>query len=161
MELRGNLMNRIGEGRNYTGRNIEVDDDITMYMWSDRHCYYVTAVESQKRIKVKPYYTCADREKATGMGHQEWKYFKTLKEIDAYTGLERNEEDYVNLERNEETWVFRYGKWMRESTWTEKDYENTERELKSLQEKGYYNRYYPLSGKVSFGVRDYHYDWEF
>ena len=26
---------------------------------------------------------------------------------------------------------------------------------------GYFLHYAPLSGKVSFGVRDYHYDWEF
>ena len=155
----GNLMNRLQEGKNYTHRDIAVGDDITMYMWSDRYCYYVTAVENQKRIKVKPYYTCADKEKANGMGHQEWKYFKSMREKDAYIGMEREEWEYKNFER-EETWVFRYNKWMQEVTFTEENY-CSERELKSLQSKGYYKRYFDLSGKVSFGVRDYYYDWEF
>ena len=157
----GNLMNRMAEGKNYTGREIKVGDDITMYLWSDRLCFYVTGVESEKRIKVRPYHICADREKADGMGHQEWKYFKTMREKCAYLGM--NEDvDYSDFER-EETWVFRYGKWMQEFTYTTTDkYSgNTERELKSLQNKGYYNRYFDLSGKVSFGVRDYHFDWEF
>ena len=155
----GNLENRFAEGQNFTGREIKVGDDITMYMWSDRYCYYVTGVENQKRITVKQYHVCADKEKAYGMGHQEWKYFKTLKERDAYTGMERPEEDYAKLDY-EETWVFRYNKWMREFIHTEERY-CTERELKSLQKNGYYKTYSDLSGKVSFGVRDYYYDWEF
>ena len=36
----GNLTNRLEEGRNFTGREIAVGDDITEYLWSDRHCYY-------------------------------------------------------------------------------------------------------------------------
>lgn len=158
----GSITNRFEEGKNYTGREINVGDDITMYHWSDRTCYYVTEVINQKRIKVKPYHVCADKEKTTGMGHQEWKYFKSLLERNKYLGLIRDDIDYDALER-EETWVFRYGKWMQEFTYnTEDKYDgNTERELKSLQNKGYYNRYFDLSGKVSFGVRDYYYDWEF
>jgi hypothetical protein len=31
--------------------------------------------------------------------------------------------------------------------------------LVSLKTKGYYKRYFDLSGKISFGVRSYHYDW--
>ena len=156
----GNLMNRIAEDKNYTGREIKVGDDITMYHWSDRTCYYVTDVINQKRIKVKPYYVCADKEKATGIGHQEWKYFKTAKAYDEYVGNKRDEEDYAELDNNETTWVFRYNKWMREYTFTE-DKHCSERELNSLKKNGYYKRYYDLSGKVSFGVRNYYYDWEF
>ena len=158
-KIYGNLTNRFEEGKNYTGREIKVGDDITMYHWSDRTCYYVTEVENQKRIKVREYHVCADKEKATGMGHQEWKYFKSMREYDKYTGLTRDECEYEKFDR-EITWVFRYGKWMQECRFTEENY-CSERELKSLQSKGYYNRYSNLSGKVSFGVRDYYYDWEF
>lgn len=159
-KIYGNLTNRFEEGKNYTGREINVGDDITMYYWSDRTCYYVTDVINQKRIKVKPYHVCADKEKATGMGHQEWKYFKTMREKCEYLGIIQDNIEYDSFER-EETWVFRYGKWMRECTFTEDYCFCSERELKSLQKKGYYNRYFDLSGKVSFGVRDYYYDWEF
>lgn len=154
----GNIMNRFEEGKNYTGRDIKVGDDITMYYWSDRTCYYVTEVENQKRIKVRRYHICADKEKATGMGHQEWKYFKTLRERDKYMGITRDECEY-KYDR-EETWVFRYGKWMQENRFTKED-NCSERELKNLKNKGYYNRYSDLNGKVSFGVRSYYYDWEF
>ena len=156
----GNLTNRLEEGKNYTGREIRVGDDITMYSYSDRDCYYVTAVESQKRIKVKRYYVCVDRSKPGGMGHQDWMYFKDRREFHAYIHVEGwTDEDYAQYDR-EETWVFRYNKWMLEHTYTEENY-CTEREKKSLEKNGFYKRYFDLSGKVSFGVRDYYYDWEF
>ena len=158
----GNLTNRLEEGKNYTGREIRVDDDITMYLWSDRHCYYVTEVVDQKRIKVRSYYTCADQDKAGGMGHQDWMYFKTWDDWNRYLSNYFSEHDpYAHRDEPEpETWVYRYNKWMREVTFTEENY-CTDREKKSLEKKGFYNRYCDLSGRVSFGVRDYHYDWEF
>ena len=156
----GSVNNRIEEGRNYTGREIRVGDDVTMYLWSDRSCYYVTEVENQKRIKVKQYYVCADRSKPGGMGHQNWLYFKTLKERDVYWEQPLSTDDEYAQYDCEQTWVFRYNKWMLEHTYTEENY-CTEREKKSLEKNGFYKRYFDLSGKVSFGVRDYYYDWEF
>lgn len=169
----GNLTNRLEEGKNYTGREIAVGDDITMYHYSDRTCYYVTAVEDQKRIKVRRYYTCADHDKAGGMGHQDWMYFRTWDEWNQY--LAKYFPDYhdtsAHMEEPEaETWVFRYGKWMKEYRYFSETYENkdlkwtyhaTEKEKQSLAKKGYFCQYFNLSGKVSFGVRDYYYDWEF
>lgn len=164
----GNLENRFAEGHNFTGRDIRVGDDITMYLWSDRHCYYVTEVIDQKHIKVKPYHVCADRSKPGGMGHQDWVYFKTLKERDEYCNYSplRSDEEYAQME-HEETWAFRYGKWMQEWTIRE-DSPNflgrdfcTDKEIAALDKRGYYKLYGNLSGKVSIGVLDYHYDWEF
>ena len=159
----GSLTNRLEENRNMTGREIQVGDDITMYHWSDRTCYYVTGVENQKRIQVRPYYVCADHDKAQGMGHQDWLYFKTLDDRNKYNA-KYFPETFNGAEHWEEpeaqTWVYRYNKWMQERTFTEENY-CTEREQKSLEKNGYYKRYYDLSGKVSFGVRDYYYDWEF
>ena len=160
-KLYGNIENRFQEGRNYTERDIQVGDDITMYYWSDRTCYYVTEVIDKKHIKVMQYHVCADKEKANGMGHQEWLYFKSLREMDAYTKIRHSEQMYEADEKMEaETWAFRYGKWMRELTCTDEN-DCTARELDSLKKNGYYKRYYNLQGKVSFGVRDYYYDWEF
>lgn len=161
----GNLTNRLEEGRQ--DKPISIGDDITMYLWSDRHCYYVTEVIDQKHIKVKPYHVCADKSKPGGMGHQDWLYFKSLKERDDYLGWGNDSEEYYEINDREEAWAFRYNKWMREWTIRE-DSPNflgrefcTDKELAALDKKGYYKSYSDLSGKVSFGVRDYYYDWEF
>ena len=156
----GNLMNRLEEGKQVN--QIEVGTDITMYHWSDRTCYYVTEVIDQKHIKVKEYVVVADRSKEGGMGHQDWLYFKTRKAANEYLRSFGHDGYHyrVDVDNPEQEWVYRYNKWMGMSTLTKENY-CTERELKSLKSKGYYNRYWDLSGKVSFGVRNYYYDWEF
>lgn len=158
MKWYGNLTNRLEEGKQY--EDIKVGTDITMYLWSDRNCYYVTEVIDEKHIKVKSWVVIADRTKPGGPGHQNWVYFKTHKEASDYLksfGLEGYiDEDY---ESEEETWVYRYNKWQKMHRFTEENY-CTDKEKKSLEKKGYYDRYFDLSGKVSFGVRDYYYDWE-
>ena len=162
----GNVLNRIEEGKNYTGREIRVGDDITVYLWSDRTCYYVTDVISQKRIKVKRYYVCADKSKPGGMGHQDWLYFKDRKAFDLYINIPAiaTDAEYADADAaREETWVFRYGKWMREYRHDEMLHPDayTKREREHYQKHGWFNTYGELSGAVSFGVRDYYYDWEF
>lgn len=157
----GNVINRIEEGRSVP--EIKEDMDITLYYLSDRECYYVTKVENQKRIQVKKYYVCADHSQPGGMGHQNWMYFKTQKEKHDYLKQyfpETYKDDDEIVEPEPETWVFRYGKWKQEVTYTEDNYCD-EKELKSLQKNGYYKRYFDLSGKISFGVRSYYYDWSF
>lgn len=159
----GNLTNRLEEGRNFTGRELSSGDDITMYLWSDRACYYITEVIDQKRIKVKRYYVCADHSKPGGMGHQDWVYFKTLRDLHDYLGIDHwTDEQYADADR-EETWVFRYGKWMSEYKHSEMRYPDaySKREREHFAKHGWFNTYHDLSGKVSFGVRDYHHDWEF
>lgn len=140
-KLYGSVVNRIFEGRILNeDKLIHTGDDINMYYWSDVHCYYVTAVENQKRIRVKEYNVCADRTKPGGMGHQDWLYFKTAKEEDAYLrqfGINHNSREY-----KEETWVFRYGGWWKETA------------------KG---KYAKLDGKITVGknIKNYYYDWSF
>lgn len=151
MKAYGNLTNRIEEGRNY-GKDglIHIGDDITMYYWSDRTCYYVTEVISQKHIKVKRYEVVADQEKEGGMGHQNWVYFKTRKERNDYL-LKYGLGKQTNIIEDEpEEWLFRYGKWKRVS--------KVDEFTGNVREKP---EYYDLPGKISFGVRDYYYDWEF
>lgn len=162
-EWYGSVTNRIEEGKNYTGREIKSGDDLTMYHWSDRTCYYVTAVENQKRIKVKRYYVCADKSKPGGIWHQDWMYFKTMQEMDAYLGYDpRTEQEYAQFDR-EETWVFRYNKWMSEHILTEMRHPDAynKRERDAFAKNGFFKVYSDLSGSVSFGVRNYYYDWEF
>ena len=143
----GSVQNRIEEGKNYTNRELKAGDDITMYLWSDRRCYYITRVVDQKHIFVKPYEVVADREKEGGMGHQNWLYFKTIKECNDYLnkyGLGTKGEVYENAEQE---WVFRYGHWyIKSDYWYD-----------VKLEKPKYTRLQP----ISFGVRDYYHDWEF
>ena len=158
MKWYGNVTNRLEEGKQLAP--IQVGTDITMYYWSDRNCYYITEVIDDKHIKVKPWIVIADHSKPGGMGHQDWVYFKTYNEASDYLksfGFNGYGDD---LEEREEDWVYRYNKWQKMYRYTEDNY-CTDREKKSLEKKGYYDRYYDLGGKVSFGVRDYYYDWEF
>ena len=174
----GNLTNRIEEGNNYNkDKQIHVGDDITMYHWSDRTCYYVTDVINQKHIKVKRYHVCADRSKGGGQGHQNWLLFKTKKEEHEYLKQffpERSEYDDVIKEAPEEEWVFRYGKWKQAHKYSPEDLdaENmfgvklrdvyfTESDIKKLEAGKDVYKYTDLSGAISFGIRDYYYDWSF
>ena len=148
----GNVINRIEEGHNYTNREIKVDDDITMYHWSDRSCFYVTRVIDQKHIFVRRYYVSADHSKEGGMGHQDWLYFKTSMEdalywnecIDKglinYPGVEKEDLSTVT-ENPEEEWVYRYNGWWEVSRY---DYRGNK------YTKPQYHKLEP----ISFGVRD-------
>lgn len=159
VKLYGSLNNRLDENKNYTGRELKVGDDITMYHWSDRTCYYITKVIDQKHIFVKPYQVCADHSKEGGQGHQNWLYFKTIKEEQAYIndcidkgwikGVNKHNLDEI-YENSEQEWVFRYGHWntvQRKESFTNK-----------LLDKP---RYHRITQGLSFGIKDYYYDWEF
>ena len=159
-KLYGNVINRFEENHNYNkDKLIHEGDDITMYYWSDRECYYVTRVIDQKHLFVKRYFVCADHSKEGGVGHQNWLYFKTSREeaeywnkcIDEglvnYPGVEKEDLNCI-VEPNEKEWVFRYGYW-REVI--RKDY------LGRDLEKPKYVKLQP----ISFGVRQYYYDWSF
>lgn len=168
-KLYGSLSNRLEEGHNYTGRELQVGDDITMYLWSDCNCYYITEVIDQKHIKVKRYYVCADHDKAGGMGHQDWMYFKTLKEESEYLRkyFPDNYKDCEEIvEPEAETWVFRNNKWKEAVEYTPEQvlaspFFFTEAQIKKAQQGKTVTEYRNLSGKVSFGVRRYYYDWSF
>ena len=188
MKLYGNLTNRIEENRNYSNQ-IEVGTDITMYYWSDRTCYYVTKVIDQKHIFVKRYEIVADREQEGGMGHQNWLYFKTVKECNDYLqkyGLGTDQEVFEN---SEEEWVFRYNHWYQASRYNLKSYHHalelarkdcsnpededqvkrvarlyfqvSDEELEQILSGKEIVKYFRIKQGISFGVRDYYYDWEF
>lgn len=184
----GSINNRIEEGHNYNkDKLIHVGDDITMYLWSDRHCYFVTRVVDQKHIFVKKYEICANQEGEGGMGHQDWMYFKSVKECNEYLKKYGKGHKGEIFEYTEDEWVFRYNSWKQVSRFTKDKWDKC---LQEAKEKFPYNlnqqksfarylfalgdedfqkvmdgkevvKYHPLSGKVSFGVRDYYFDWEF
>ena len=171
----GNLTNRIEEGNNYNkDKQIHVGDDITMYHWSDRTCYFVTEVIDQKHIKVKKYEVCADHSKPGGPGHQNWLLFKSKKEYNEYlrSVFPNRELETVDEEENKEIELaYRYGKWQVVEIYTDLDAENmfgvklkeylfTATDIKKL-EAGKPVRKYHEFGNISFGVCDYYFDWSF
>lgn len=180
----GSIGNRIEEGCNYEpDKKIKEGTDITVYCWSDRQCKYVTKVIDQKHIFVKDYYVCADRSKPDGIGHQNWRYFKTAREeaeylnscrIKDHNGKEIHGEQEDATESPEEEWAFRYGHWNRVTRFDKALAERIEERSglrgfcpKTKKEKEVFEagkevvRYDRIQEGISFGVRDYHYDWDF
>ena len=155
MKFYGSIDNRLSENKNYLQHPISIGDDLTEYFWSDRCCYYVTRIIDQKHIFVKRYEVCANHHTADGMGHQDWLYFKTNREMQEYTNRCVREgllPDYCYhelseiKENSEIELVYRYGAW-----YTKSDYWY---DVKLEKPK-----YHKIN--ISFGVRDYYYDWEF
>lgn len=150
MNPSGSIINRLNENRNFLNGEIKEGTDITQYHYSDRTCLYVDKVIDQKHLLVKPYHVCADHSKPGGQGHQNWLYFKSLKEHNEYLNglhlmLDGREIRYNEnpVEPEPEEWVFRYNHWYRV--------------IRHGQDKPRYVRV----GNISFGVREYYYDWEF
>ena len=168
-------MNRIEEGHIFgDDKTIKEGMDITMYFYSDRDCYYVSRVTDQKHIFVKRYHVVADRSKNNEMGHQNWLYFKTLKEQNAYlNSYGPNTYPLDPIENEEEEWVFRNNSWKRASRWTLEQIEAakknhlpfyielSDKETQKLAEGKEIVKYHKLSGNVSFGIREHYHDWEF
>ena len=189
----GSINNRIEEGHNYeSGKTIKVGTDITTYFWSDRQCKYVTKVVDQKHIFVKDYYVIADR--ASGSHGDRWKYFKSLREQEAYLNdwyrshpeeaaeyeravgrpYEYADLDEIEESSHEEEWAFRYGHWNRvirfgkalaekteERSGRRGFFPKTEKEKEAFEAGKEVVRYDRIQEGISFGVRDFRYDWEF
>ena len=189
----GSIDNRIEEGRNCEpDKTIKEGTDITVYGWSDRQCKYVTKVIDQKHIFVKDYYVIADR--AFGSHSDKWKYFKSLRDREAYLNdwyrshpeeaaeyervigrpYEYTDLDEIEEPSHEEEWIFRYGHWNRVTRFDKALAERIEERSgwrgfrpKTKKEKEAFEagkevvRYDMIQEGISFGVRDYHFDWEF
>ena len=189
----GSINNRIEEGHNYeSDKTIKVGTDVTVYGWSDRQCKYVTKVIDQKHIFVKDYYVIADR--ASGSYSNQWKYFKSLRDQEAYLNdwyrshpeeaaeyervmgrpYEYADLDEIKESSHEEEWAFRRGHWNRvirfDKALAEKIEERsglrgfspkTKKEKEAFEAGKEVVRYDRIQEGISFGVRDYRYDWEF
>lgn len=182
MKLYGSLNNRFDENKNFTGREIRVGDDITMYLWSDRHPYFVTKVIDQEHIYVHKYHVCADHSKEGGRGHQNWLYFKTLKEHNQYINSlhlkDLNGKEYEPYNENPKEpkdieIKFVRGKWREVHRYTREGYDKaladgnpmygytlTPKQRERMM-AGKEVLKYSEFGNISFGVRSYYYDWEF
>lgn len=176
----GSINNRIEENRNYElDRKIKVGTDITTYYWSDRHCKYVTKVIDQKHIFVRDWEVCADHSKPGGMGHQDWLYFKTRKEMNQYLNEVYKDDDHMHYDEDpkepkEEEWAYRYGHWNRVIRFDKALVEEikkrdgwcrlapkTDKERLAYDEGKEIVHYQRISEGISFGVRDYYFDWEY
>ena len=189
----GSINNRIEEGHNYeSDKTIKEGTDVTVYGWSDRQCKYVTKVIDQKHIFVKDYYVIADR--ASGSYSNQWKYFKSLRDQEAYLNdwyrshpeeaaeyervmgrpYEYADLDEIKESSHEEEWAFRRGHWNRvirfDKALAEKIEERsglrgfspkTKKEKEAFEAGKEVVRYDRIQEGISFGVRDYRYDWEF
>lgn len=168
----GNVINRFEEGK--TVPEIKVGTDITMYYWSDRECYYVTEVIDQKHIKVKEYKVCADHDKEPGMGHQNWVYFKTMREYNDYISKYFPDRYMADIkEPKAEDWVFRYGYWNRAYIYTKDTLDEMStfgtpmrnildpKDVEKIEAGKVVTKYSKIEEGLSFGKRDYYWDWSF
>jgi len=182
MKLYGNIDNRFDENKNFLNREIRVGDDVTEYLWSDRHAYFVTKVVSQTNVFIHRYHVCADHSKKGGMGHQDWMYFKTANEMNRYLNgffpdkprpTDVPEPKDIELELRNGKWrvverydLARYHRAVENApnpqlvrysfdgrTLTDRQFEKV---LAGKEVKKYGEQI-----NISFGVRDYFLDWEF
>ena len=146
MELCGSLNNRLEENRMFCDK-IEVGTGVTEYSYTDRKAYEVIEVVDQKHVFIREY---DHVHVGDGVMDNNWK-------------LVSNESNPV-LEL-----VFRYNHWYSMLTWTQDIVD------KIIARDGYFLDWYGVQDKlknkksvktyskmnVSFGIADYHHDYEF
>lgn len=149
MKLYGNLMNRIGEDKQYCP-TIEVGTGMTEYGWSDRHAYEVVEVRDQKHVTVRE----LDHEaKNPGAMDNEWVLISNpdaplcdMVKVGDYwywTSTLTAEELAKREDDPRELLALAVGGW----------------DLDKVRAKGKQTK--RTRAKVSFGVADYYYDYEF
>lgn len=145
----GSINNRLAEDKQYCPV-IEVGTGMTEYGWSDRHAYEVTAVRDQKHVTVR---RLDHRHVGDGCMDNNWELI---------SNPENPEYDMVK--------VGEYWYWT--STMTAEQLAGIKDDnymmlrlavagwdLNKIMEKGKQTK--RTRAKVSFGVADYHYDYEF
>ena len=142
----GSIDNRLEEGRQFC-ENIEIGTGVTEYMYSDRRAYEVVAVKDQKHVTIREY-----DHKLKG---------------EAYS----NEWELVSNENNPCIELVKRGNgWYAAVTATMEDLESDDIyvtlwlcqngfDIDKIRQNGKQTKYHKMN--VSFGVADYHYDYEF
>ena len=148
MKLYGNLMNRIGEDKQYCPV-IEVGTGMTEYHWSDRTAYEVVAVRDQKHVTVREY----DVEHIGEGMDNKWRL------------ISNPDAPLCDLVKVGDYWYWTSTLTAEELARYEGDTNMLLRlavagwDLDKVREKGKQTKRW--RAKVSFGVADYHYDYEF
>ena len=149
MKLYGSLQNRLEEDKMYTDE-IKVGTGMTEYSWSDRTAYEVVEVQDQKHVKVRRY----DHEHVgDGCMDNNWKL------------ISNPENPVYALERRGDYWYFTTTVRLEDIEGHEEDFEKKlwlamhGFDLDVIREKGKQTK--RTRAKVSFGVADYYYDYEF
>lgn len=151
MKWYGSLDNRIEENKMYC-EEIKVGTGVTEYLWSDRNAYEVIKVENQKHIWIRRY----DVKCVGGDYSNEWKLIS-------------------NPENKPIELVYRYNTWKVVNRFNLEWYNNlgkfknyficmpdlTDKEIEKILEGKEVVKYSNMTGKLSFGVADYYYDYEF
>ena len=146
-ELYGSLNNRLEENKMFCDE-IKVGTGVTEYFYTDRRAYEVTKIVNQKHCFIREY----DHELAST------------------SPAMSNDWDLIsNPENPEIEVVFRYNSWYSVLNWTQEDVD------KIIARNGYFLDWHGVQEKLkikkqvktysklnlSFGVADYHYDYEF
>lgn len=125
--------------------NLREGMDVTENLYSDRYCYYITKVLGPKSFQAKGYHVCGDHDKISGMGHQDRKFFKTVKEMETYLKKYFPDTTYECKQDDKEydvEFVYRYNNWYTV---------NTDKNGKKT-----YNKV-----DLTLDCRNYYYDWGF
>ena len=142
----GSLNNRLEENRMFC-ETIEIGTGVTEYLYSDRKAYEVIAVKDQKHVTIRRY-----DHRAKG---------------DAFS----NEWELISNENNPHIELVKKGNgWYAAVTATNEDVENEDIyvrlwlcqngfDIEKIRKNGKQTKYHKMN--VSFGIADYHYDYEF
>lgn len=154
MKLYGSLNNRLEENRQFCP-TIEVGTGMTEYFWSDRHAYEVVEVRDQKHISVREY---------------DHKHIGNVPMDNSWELVSNEENPVLQMTKRGNHWYWTVTvtadilDGIEEKSAEERMnillflcHQNIDKEV--LAQKGKITRYHKAN--VSFGVADYHYDYEF
>ena len=154
MKLYGSLNNRLEENRQFC-ETIEVGTGMTEYFWSDRHAYEVVEVRDQKHISVREY---------------DHKHIGNVLMDNSWELVSNEENPVLQMTKRGNYWYWTVTvtadilDGIEEKSAEERMnillflcHQNIDKEV--LAQKGKITRYHKAN--VSFGIADYHYDYEF
>ena len=148
MKLYGNLMNRLGEDKQYCP-TIEVGTGMTEYGYSDRHAYEVVEVRDQKHVSVR---RLDHKAKHVGAMDNEWEL------------ISNPDAPVCDMVKVGDYWYWTSTLTAEQLATVTDDYELLRLavagwDLDKVRAKGKQTK--RTRAKVSFGVADYYYDYEF
>ena len=151
-EWYGSLNNRLEENRQFCDE-IKVGTGMTEYLWSDRHPYEVVEVTDQKHVKVRE----MDHEKVGDTPFSnDWKLVSNPKNpVKALTRRGKYWYSVVSITPEEAKEIFE-GNNIDDKIWASVNGFDLPEIIKAGKIKRAYHRM-----NVSFGVAEYHYDYEF